>query len=169
MTSEQLRMARAALKIGVRELSALANVDKMSIVGIENGRTRGYASTRKKLRDALETAGVVFIEAKEGIHGATVALKWGFEPMKDGDSQTYTDGDGTSGGLNSLAWDEAEDFDLADAEASGEPAEAEEWDSETKAEQIQYWRERPERWASLHEVSRQCLLRAMGVSSLGAS
>jgi transcriptional regulator with XRE-family HTH domain len=158
MTSEQLRMARAALKIGVRELSALSHVDKMSIVGIENGRTRGYASTREKLRNALEAAGIVFIEGKEGVHGATVALKWGVEPTKYGDSQGDDATDTPSGGLNAGAWDEEE---------PSTPL-PEGWTEEDRADQIAYWRGRPERWAALAEVSRQCLLRAMGVDSLDA-
>jgi hypothetical protein len=33
---------------------------------------------------------------------------------------------------------------------------------------LAHWRARPEKWAALAEVSRQCLLRAMGVSSLKA-
>jgi transcriptional regulator with XRE-family HTH domain len=162
MTSEQLRMARAALKIGVRELSALAGVDKTSIVGIENGRTRSYASTREKLRRALEAAGIVFLEAREGVHGATVALKWGIEPAKTGDTQgdSTSQGDDT-GALDALGWDWESELPEDD-----EPLPPLDWTDEDRTEQIEHWRSRPEKWAALHEVSRQCLLRAMRMERL---
>jgi len=37
-----------------------------------------------------------------------------------------------------------------------------------RANQIEHWRALPEAWTALHEVSRRRLLKAMGVTSLGA-
>ena len=72
MTPEQLRMARAALKIGVRELAEMADVTPNTISRIENGGD-AMASTLKKLRQALEARGVAFIPENGG--GPGVRLK----------------------------------------------------------------------------------------------
>jgi transcriptional regulator with XRE-family HTH domain len=55
-------MARAALKISVRELGAKAKVAPMTITRIENGHSGGYAETLRKIQRALEAAGVEFID-----------------------------------------------------------------------------------------------------------
>ncbi|CAN7613671.1 transcriptional regulator [Rhizobium sp. LjRoot30] len=62
MTPTQLRMARSALKIGVRDLSEMASVTTATITRYENERGGLNASTRDKLQTALEAAGVEFIE-----------------------------------------------------------------------------------------------------------
>ena len=72
MTPEQLRMARAALQLGVRELAALAGVTPNTISRIENGHD-AMASTLEKIRTALETEGVQFIPENGG--GPGVRLK----------------------------------------------------------------------------------------------
>jgi hypothetical protein len=64
MTPEQCKMARAGLGLGVRELSALANVST--------------PRTLQDIRAALETAGVIFIDANG--EGPGVRLRKG---MKD--------------------------------------------------------------------------------------
>lgn len=118
MTGEQLRAARALLKIGTRELAALANVDKMSIVGCENGR-RTQAATLAKIRKALENAGIIFLGGREGEYQPTAALKWGVQPIGDA-SDIADNAKGKTGGrrLDSHAWDD--DFDNA-APASHDP------------------------------------------------
>ena len=51
-------MARAALRIGVRELAKLAGVSAMTITRFETGKSGGQASTLRKLESALEGAGL---------------------------------------------------------------------------------------------------------------
>jgi transcriptional regulator with XRE-family HTH domain len=55
-------MARAALKISVRQLAERAKVAPMTITRIENGHSGGYAETLRKIQRALEGAGVEFID-----------------------------------------------------------------------------------------------------------
>ena len=58
---DQIRMARAALHIGVRELAKMADVAAMTITRIENGHSSGHGETLRKIQRALEAAGVEFI------------------------------------------------------------------------------------------------------------
>lgn len=60
MTPAQLRMARSALKIGVRDLAELADVTTATITRYENERGGINQATEAKLRTALEKAGVEF-------------------------------------------------------------------------------------------------------------
>jgi len=60
ITGDQIRMARAALRLGVRELGKLAKVSPMTISRLENGQSGGLAETIMKIQRALETAGVEF-------------------------------------------------------------------------------------------------------------
>jgi DNA-binding XRE family transcriptional regulator len=59
MLASQCRMARAALKMTVRQLAAAAEVSHDTIVRLEDGQEL-KASTIDKVRNALESAGVVF-------------------------------------------------------------------------------------------------------------
>ena len=72
MTAEQLRMARAAVKLSVRELAEKADVTPNTVSRIENGGD-AMASTLSKLRDVLEREGIEFIPENGG--GAGVRLK----------------------------------------------------------------------------------------------
>ena len=72
MNPVQCKMARAALALGVRELAALANVAQATVSRLERGEDL-KASTVATLREALEQAGVEFIEENGG--GAGVRLK----------------------------------------------------------------------------------------------
>lgn len=72
VSSAQIRMARAALKIGVRDLSAMANVTTATITRYENERGGLQAETRDKLQAALEEQGIIF-EVDNG-NGAGVRL-----------------------------------------------------------------------------------------------
>ena len=61
MTPAQLRMARSALKIGVRDLAELADVTTATITRYENERGGLNQATESKLRIALEKAGIEFL------------------------------------------------------------------------------------------------------------
>lgn len=61
ITPMQIRMARAALRIGVRDLAAMADMTTATITRYENERGGLLASTRDKLQAALESEGVEFI------------------------------------------------------------------------------------------------------------
>ena len=71
MKAIQLRMARAAVGWGVRELAAKAGVTANTVTRIENGAD-AKQSTMDKLQRALEAAGVEFIDENGG--GAGVRL-----------------------------------------------------------------------------------------------
>jgi transcriptional regulator with XRE-family HTH domain len=72
MTPEQLKMARAALGWGVRDLAKKADITANTISRIENGAD-AKQSTIIALTRALEAGGVQFIEENGG--GAGVRLK----------------------------------------------------------------------------------------------
>ncbi|QBX36773.1 XRE family transcriptional regulator [Brevundimonas sp. S30B] len=57
----QVRMARAALKISVRELSSLSGVADSTILRFEAGKGAILTSNMRRMQDALENAGVVFL------------------------------------------------------------------------------------------------------------
>jgi transcriptional regulator with XRE-family HTH domain len=155
-------MARAALKLTVREVAELAGVDKSTIVRIEAGG-RAYYQNMLRLQAVFEDAGIVFIEPQEGVGGAGVRYKLGFDPAKTGATQGTTTSQGDDkGGLDALGWD----WDTSEHVVDDEPLPPLDWTDDDKADQIEHWRSRPEAWTRLHEVSRQCLLRAMGVERL---
>ena len=60
MKPVQLRMARAALQIGVRDLAEMSGITANTISRIENG-SDAKQSTMAAIRAALESAGVEFI------------------------------------------------------------------------------------------------------------
>jgi transcriptional regulator with XRE-family HTH domain len=72
MTDVQLRMARAAAKLGVRELATAASVSPNTITRIEAGG-KANASTLTAIQRVLEAAGIVFIAENGG--GPGVRLK----------------------------------------------------------------------------------------------
>jgi transcriptional regulator with XRE-family HTH domain len=59
ISSAQLRMARAAIRWGVRDLAAKAGVTANTVTRIENGAD-AKQSTMDRLQRALEAAGVEF-------------------------------------------------------------------------------------------------------------
>ena len=65
MRAIQLRMARAAIGWGVRELGKKAGVAANTVTRIENGAD-AKQSTMDKLQRILEAAGVEFIEENGG-------------------------------------------------------------------------------------------------------
>lgn len=65
MTADQCRMARAALRLGVRELARLAAVSPTTIARLERGESL-YGRTVDTVRAALEGAGVEFVPENGG-------------------------------------------------------------------------------------------------------
>jgi transcriptional regulator with XRE-family HTH domain len=55
-------MARAALRLSVRDLAKIADVSAMTVTRLENARSGGYAETLRKIQEALEKAGVEFMD-----------------------------------------------------------------------------------------------------------
>lgn len=72
VTREQVKMARAAVGWGVRELAAKVGVAANTISRFENGSDT-YGDTLRKIRHVFEDAGIVFIDENGG--GAGVRLK----------------------------------------------------------------------------------------------
>ncbi len=65
LTASQLRMARAALELGVRDVAALAQVAPNTVTRIEKG-LGSNSSTLAAIQRALEAAGVEFIPENGG-------------------------------------------------------------------------------------------------------
>ncbi len=61
VTPEQWRMARAAIKIGMRELSKLSGTSTNSLVNMEKGKSVSHYLTNP-VRATLEARGVEFID-----------------------------------------------------------------------------------------------------------
>ena len=59
ITAEQYRMARAALKLSVRDVATLASVSTNTLTRLENGEEL-KPRTLEAIRNALEKAGVEF-------------------------------------------------------------------------------------------------------------
>ena len=74
MKPEQVRMARAALGLGVRELAEQAGVAFTTINRFETGKSGLQLSTVEAIRRALEAQGVQFLEGGQVAAGPGVAL-----------------------------------------------------------------------------------------------
>jgi transcriptional regulator with XRE-family HTH domain len=61
ITREQLRMARAALGWGVRDVAKKAGVAFTTVSRYENGYD-AYGDTLAKIRRALEAGGIIFLD-----------------------------------------------------------------------------------------------------------
>lgn len=59
ITAEQYRMARAALKLSVRDVATMASVSTNTLTRLENGEDL-KPRTLEAIRNALEKAGVEF-------------------------------------------------------------------------------------------------------------
>jgi transcriptional regulator with XRE-family HTH domain len=75
LTGEQLRGARAMLRIDQRHLAELSGVSVETIKRLESkiGRLSAITGTIEKLRRALEDAGIIFVD--ENGHGPGVRLR----------------------------------------------------------------------------------------------
>lgn len=59
----QVRMARAGVKISVRELAELSGVADSTILRFESGKGAILATNMARIQRALEEAGAIFITA----------------------------------------------------------------------------------------------------------
>ena len=66
MTPAQLRMARAALRLGVREVADLAGVAPYTVSRFETEQGGLRLDTAEKLKSALERLGVNFVTDDRG-------------------------------------------------------------------------------------------------------
>ena len=82
MKAIQLRMARAAVGWGVRELAKKAGITANTVTRIENGAD-AKQSTMDRLQLALEAAGVEFTNGEQpGVRVTKVAAGHSVEPAK---------------------------------------------------------------------------------------
>lgn len=72
--SELLRAARVALDIGQRELAALSGVGQRTILRIEQNDMTVSLETRRRLQDAFERQGVVFVP-DDGLAGPGMRIR----------------------------------------------------------------------------------------------
>ena len=75
MTPEQVRMARGALRIGVRELASLAEVSFTTISRFETGKGGLQHSSAEAIREALEGQGIQFLRTGEVANGSGIAMQ----------------------------------------------------------------------------------------------
>ena len=75
MKPEQVRMARAALRIGVRDLAERAGVSFTTVSRFETGASGLQHSTAEAIREALEAEGIQFLENGDVAAGPGVSLK----------------------------------------------------------------------------------------------
>jgi transcriptional regulator with XRE-family HTH domain len=156
ISGDQVRMARGALRMAVRELGELAGVDKMTVVRIEAGEG-ARASTFERLRSALEAAGVVFLAPLDGVHGAGVAFKWGFDTASLGATSGNYDATNKPGeGLDARSWD----ADFSDATPQPLP----DLPPMTDAERESLRQHCRERWERISPIGKACMARVMGLN-----
>ena len=74
VTREQVKMARAALGWGVRELAAKAGVAANTISRFENG-SDALGETLRKIRRVFEEAGMTFIDENGGGPGVRLSKR----------------------------------------------------------------------------------------------
>jgi DNA-binding XRE family transcriptional regulator len=154
-----VRLLRAAFRMQVRHFAQMVGVDKGTVVNLEAGGTP-QAKTAQKIAAAFRDL-VEFLEETDE-RGPGIILKKGWERLlQDGETAEITSRTSESGDLNAMTWNWESELVEND-----EPLPPLEWTDEDRADQIEHWRSRPEAWAKLHEVSRQCLLQAMGVERL---
>lgn len=75
MNPAQLRMARSALKIGVRDLAEMSGVTTATITRFENERGGLNSVTAEKLKASLEAAGIKFLDAEDSANGPGVSIR----------------------------------------------------------------------------------------------
>jgi transcriptional regulator with XRE-family HTH domain len=136
ITGDQLRMARAALRLTVKETADLAGIDKGTIVRIEAGEN-AYRLTLNRLQEVLETAGIVFLDAIDGVEGPGIRLRWGVDVQARAAGKGERDDEG-KGGVR-----KAQNLD------------------EDAAELAAYWADHQEQWAKLSPSGRQVLSNMM--------
>ena len=61
ITPVQLRMARAALQLTVRELGALAGISATTVTRIENNQTKPHAASMQAFAKVFRERGLLFV------------------------------------------------------------------------------------------------------------
>jgi transcriptional regulator with XRE-family HTH domain len=150
----QFRAARALLGWSQADVAAKARCSRSTVTTFENGTTTPQPRVMEDLIEVLESAGIVFIEPREGEHGLAVGLRWGFTLPQRQPGQGSATGDDSTGGMKA-AWDDfEEDADAGlDALLGEAPA--------PDPGMADYWRTDPELWARLSEGGRETLSRTM--------
>jgi transcriptional regulator with XRE-family HTH domain len=150
-TGDQIRMARALLKLSIRDLSEITEIDKNTISRIEGGGG-AFAATLRLLRSACESRGVLFLNPVEGVHEATVALKWGIAPPARQPGEGTEAGEAGEDGLKA-EWDDFEEDADLDALLGEEPA--------PNPDMAEIWQDDPQAWERLSQIGRETLSRSM--------
>lgn len=169
ISAGQCRAARALLAWKQQELTEKSGVSLKTIADFERGASTPYPRTMRDIVATFEAAGLLFLPPQEGVHSGAVGYKWGFDFSMLGGATTGTSPSNPRTDLSAMEWDALDEYaealqpNLNQTPRLTPPLT---WTAEDRANQIIYWRERPEKWASLADVSRQCLLRAMGVERL---
>ena len=150
LTGEQVRMARALLRLTMKDTAKLAGIDQGTIVRIEAG-FNAYALTLNHLQQVLEAAALLHRSCGRG--------SWPRRCFEMGRGATgWQPGEGTAAGEDDTggikaAWDDFEgDADL-DALLGEGPA--------LNPDMAEYWRTDAELWARLSEGGRETLSRRM--------
>jgi hypothetical protein len=68
-------MARAALRLGVRDLAQIANVTPATVTRFETEKGGLQHSSAEAIRKALESAGIEFLDGGQVASGPGVAIK----------------------------------------------------------------------------------------------
>ena len=75
MRPEQVRMARTALRIGVRDLAEMAEVTAATITRFETEKGGLQHKSAEAIRKALEAQGIQFLDNGQVATGPGVALR----------------------------------------------------------------------------------------------
>lgn len=77
MTPAQLRMARNALRLGVRDLAEMAGVSFTTVSRFETEKGGLHHTSAEAIRKALEARGIQFLDGGQVSSGVGVSLKVG--------------------------------------------------------------------------------------------
>ena len=75
MTPAQVRMARNALRLGIRDLAQLAGISYVTLNRFETEKSGLQHSSAEAIRKALEAQGIQFLDNGEVAAGPGVAVK----------------------------------------------------------------------------------------------
>ena len=75
MTPAQVRMARNALRLGIRDLAQLAGISYVTLNRFETEKSGLQHSSAEAIRKALEAQGIQFLDNGEVAGGPGVAIK----------------------------------------------------------------------------------------------
>ncbi len=154
ITAQQSRAARAFLGWSQAQLAAKLKCASSTIAAFELGVSSPQPRLMEALIATLESAGIVFIEPREGEHGLAVGLKWGFTlPQRQPGEGTAASAAGEDG--LKAAWDDIEEATDADLDALlSEP-------SVPNPDMAELWRADPQAWERLSQIGRETLSRSM--------